>query len=164
VDVDQAFRDAILNDQAKLVGRCRRFRCLRSKCVGAGQPARPNISAPTGSRSIHGATVLPTQARWGHARVADEARTGTWSIVGLTCAILAVVAAVWMYWVVVPGLILGVAAVVIGVVERRKGPSEIASVTLALGLTAVLLVPSVLFIADEAESYGQDCAVDPSDC
>jgi hypothetical protein len=49
--VDQAFRDAILNDQAlqkePLLGRCRRFRRLRRKCVGTGQAVTTEFQVPT---------------------------------------------------------------------------------------------------------------------
>jgi len=82
--------------------------------------------------------------------------------VGLACGVLAVLAAVWIYWLVLPGVILGIAAVVLGWRARRKGASEVGSVALALGIVAVLLVPSVIFIANDAENWGRDCALDPT--
>ena len=60
---------------------------------------------------MHGGTVLRTQTGWGYGVVADEAGTSRWPIVGLVCAILAVLTAVWIYWLVLPGLVLGAAAV-----------------------------------------------------
>ena len=87
-------------------------------------------------------------------------------MVALACGVLGVAAAVWMYWLVVPGVILGIAAIVLGLRARRDGPSEAGSVAAALGFVAILLVPSVLFVASESESYGRDCALNPtqSDC
>ena len=84
----------------------------------------------------------------------------------LVCGVLAVLAALWIYWLLLPGLILGVAAVVLGWRARREGGSEIGSVALALGVVAVLLVPAVILIANEAEDWGRDCALHPgkSDC
>jgi hypothetical protein len=52
VYVDQASRDATLNDQALLkellTRRCHRFRCLHRKCVDAGHVATTEFPAPTG--------------------------------------------------------------------------------------------------------------------
>jgi hypothetical protein len=81
--------------------------------------------------------------------------------VALACGVLAVVTAVWAYWLVLPGLILGLAAVVLGWRARRKGASEVGSIALTLGILAVLLVPSVVLIANDAENWGRDCALDP---
>ena len=72
------------------------------------------------------------------------------------------VAAVWAYWMVLPGLVLGAIAVVLGWRSRRNGKLEGGSVAIALGIAAILLVPSVLFIADEAEGWGRDCALNPA--
>ena len=82
--------------------------------------------------------------------------------IGLVCGVLAVVTAVWIYWMVLPGVVLGVAAVVLGWRARRNGGSEVASVALALGIVAILLVPSVIIVADGAEEWGRDCALDPT--
>ena len=79
---------------------------------------------------------------------------------------LGIAGAVWVYWLVVPGIVLGVAAVVIGLRARRRSDREAGSVAVALGITAVLLVPSVLFVVDGAEDWGRTCALTPSnpDC
>ena len=86
--------------------------------------------------------------------------------VALACGVLGVLAAVWTFWLILPGVVLGLAAVVLGLRARRDGGSEGGSVAVALGIVAVLLVPSVLFVASESESYGRDCALNPtsSDC
>jgi len=83
-------------------------------------------------------------------------------LVALGCGILGVAAAVWAYWLILPGLILGSVAIVLGWLTRRNGSQEGGSVAVALGIAAILLVPSVLFIADGAESWGRDCALDPT--
>jgi hypothetical protein len=80
----------------------------------------------------------------------------------LACGILAVVAAVWVYWLILPGVVFGALAVVLGLLARRSGSQEGGSVAIALGITAILLVPSVLFIVTEAEGWGRDCALDPT--
>jgi O-antigen ligase len=82
--------------------------------------------------------------------------------VALACGVLAILTAVWIYWLVLPGVILGLAAVVLGWRARRKEGSEVGSVALALGIVAILLVPSVIVIANDAEDWGRDCALDPT--
>jgi hypothetical protein len=81
--------------------------------------------------------------------------------VALACGVLAVLTAVWIYWLVLPGVVLGLAAVVLGWLARRKGAGEVGSIALTLGIVAVLLVPSVILIANDAEDWGRDCALDP---
>jgi hypothetical protein len=83
-------------------------------------------------------------------------------LIALACGILGVAAAVWVYWLILPGVILGTVAIVLGLLTRRQGSREGGSVAIALGIAAILLVPSVLFIADEAESWGRDCALNPT--
>jgi predicted PurR-regulated permease PerM len=83
-------------------------------------------------------------------------------LIALPCGILGVVAAVWVYWLILPGVILGALAVVLGWLARRSRSHEGSSVAIALGITAILLVPSVLYIVTEAESWGRDCALDPT--
>lgn len=86
----------------------------------------------------------------------------TQSMIALVCGVLGVVAAVWVSWLILPGVILGAVAVVLGWRSRRKEGSERGSVAMALGIVAILLVPSVLAVADGAEDWGRDCALDPT--
>jgi hypothetical protein len=83
-------------------------------------------------------------------------------LIALACGILGVAAAVWVYWLILPGVTLGAVAVGLGWLTRRSGNREGGGVAIALGIAAILLVPSVLFIADAAESWGRDCALDPA--
>ncbi len=53
------------------------------------------------------------------------------------CGVLGVIAAVWVYWMILPGLILGAVAVVLGWRTRRNGASERGSVAIALGIVAI---------------------------
>jgi hypothetical protein len=91
----------------------------------------------------------------------EQVRTKSPSI-ALACGVLGVLAAVWFYWMVVPGVILGAIAVVLGWRSRRNGASELGSVAIALGIVAILLVPSVLSVAHNAENWGRDCALEPA--
>ena len=70
--------------------------------------------------------------------------------------------AVWTYWLIIPGVLLGAVAVVLGWRSRRNGGSELGSAAIALGIVAILLVPSVFAVTDEAEKWGRDCALDPT--
>jgi hypothetical protein len=87
-------------------------------------------------------------------------------VAGVVCGGLGILAAVWAYWLLVPGVVFGVAAIVIGARGRRRGAREAGSVAVALGIVAVLLVPAVLAIVDDAEDWGRHCALNPSnpDC
>lgn len=91
----------------------------------------------------------------------SESSKPSLALIALGCGVLGVVAAVWIYWLVVPGVVLGIAAVLLGWRSRRGRASEPASVAIALGLVAILLVPSVMAIADSAENWGRDCESDP---
>jgi hypothetical protein len=84
----------------------------------------------------------------------------------LICGVLGVISAVFLYWLIVPGVVLGLAAVVFGWRARRGGVSEGGSVALALGIVALLLVPSVILIIDAADDYARECALNPTkpDC
>lgn len=83
-------------------------------------------------------------------------------LIALACGILGMAAAVWAYWMILPGVVFGAIAVVLGWRSRRGGKLEGGSVAIALGIAAILLVPSVLFIAHEAERWGRDCALNPT--
>ena len=81
----------------------------------------------------------------------------------LACGVLGVLAAVWAFWLVLPGVILGLAAIVLGWRARRNGGSEPGSIAVALGIVAILLVPSVLVVADGERDYARNCALNPTD-
>jgi hypothetical protein len=91
-----------------------------------------------------------------------EDRSGRAARFGLACGVLGTLSAVWAYWLVLPGLVLGLAAVALGWRSRDGARARLATVALTLGIVSVLLVPSVLFVADEAEDFGRDCGRDPS--
>ena len=82
--------------------------------------------------------------------------------IALACGVLGVLAAVWAYWMIVPGVILGAVAVALGLRIRREEGDRRGSVAVALGIVAILLVPSVLAVANDAENWGRDCAADPT--
>lgn len=93
-------------------------------------------------------------------------RSGVRPAAALTCGIVGVAGAVWAYWLILPGLVFGIAAIALGAWSRGRGAREVGSVAIALGIAAVLLVPSVLVVIDDAEDWGRDCALNPSnpDC
>jgi hypothetical protein len=95
------------------------------------------------------------ETQW-HGRAASAVASGA----------LGIAAAVWAYWLVAPGLVFGIIAVVLGAGSHRRGARVAGSVAVALGIVAVLLVPSVLFVVAEAEDWGRHCALDPTnpDC
>jgi hypothetical protein len=80
--------------------------------------------------------------------------------IAVACGALGVVAAVWAYWMILPALILGAVAIGLGWRIRRNEGGQRGSVAIALGIVAILLVPSVLAVADSAEEWGRDCALD----
>ena len=82
--------------------------------------------------------------------------------IALAFGVLGVLAAVWVYWLILPGLIFGAVAIVLGWRSRLNGASERGSVAIALGIVAILLVPSTWAVADAAEDWGRDCALDPT--
>ena len=82
--------------------------------------------------------------------------------IALAGGVLGALAAVWVYWLILPGVILGAVAVVLGLLTRRNGGSERGSVAIALGIVAILLVPAAWFIAESAEDWGRNCALDPT--
>lgn len=90
-------------------------------------------------------------------------RAVTLSRVAFWCGIIAILCAVLPpMFLLLPEFFLGIAAIVCGVIARRKGgPSERAAVGIALGIAGVLLVPTIVLVADEAENYGRDCGAHP---
>ena len=79
----------------------------------------------------------------------------------LGCAVLGFASTVLMYWLVVPGLVLGLAAVVLGWRARRRGNLQLATVAVTLGVATLILVPAFIMVAEGAEDWGRDCALHP---
>ena len=88
------------------------------------------------------------------------------STIGAVLGGLGIVAAVWAYWLVLPGAVFGLAAIGFGIAVRRTTGTGAGGIAIALGVVALFLVPSVLFVVDGAEDWGRECALDPSnpDC
>lgn len=83
----------------------------------------------------------------------------------LFSAVLGVAAVVYAYWLVVPAVVLGGAAVALGVAARRGGTLEgrgrdIATVAICLGAVAVLFTPVVLWHVKGGEDWGRHCALE----
>ena len=83
-------------------------------------------------------------------------------IAALACGVVGVVTAVLVYWLVLPGVLFGIAAVVLGWRARGGDAHEFGSVAMTLGIVAVLLVPAVISVAESAEDWGRDCALHPT--
>jgi hypothetical protein len=81
--------------------------------------------------------------------------------IAVGCGVIGLIVGFMMYWLVVPGVILGLAAVVLGVRARRSGSSELGSVAIALGVVGILLVPAFISVEDSGEDWGRDCALHP---
>ncbi|MDW3217551.1 MAG: hypothetical protein R8F63_02970 [Acidimicrobiales bacterium] len=81
----------------------------------------------------------------------------------IACGVLAVLAAVWAFWLVIPAVVFGLAAVFLGLRTRRRGSREAGSVALTLGIVALLVLPSVILIVDGESDYARNCALNPTD-
>jgi hypothetical protein len=91
-----------------------------------------------------------------------EAASSRVTIAAVVAGVAGVAAAFVLYWMVVPGVVLGLTAVALGAKSRRQGRKEVGSVAITLGIVAMLAVPAFLSTADVAEDWGRDCALDPS--
>lgn len=85
----------------------------------------------------------------------------------LASGILGLAALVIAYWLILPGIVFGLAAIVLGVMARRRGAGgpvgrDRATVAVTLGVVAVLMTPVILMHTSEAEDWGRDCALDPN--
>lgn len=96
------------------------------------------------------------QERGGHTQATAAIASGA----------LGIAAAVGAYWLVVPGVVLGIIAIALGAWSHRRSAREAGAVAVALGIVSVLLVPSVLFVVAEAEDWGRECTINPTnpDC
>lgn len=108
--------------------------------------------------------MATTEATVGETDTRSDHRS--WPMVGVVLGALGILAAVWAYWMIVPGIVFGIAAIVLGVRARRRSSSEAGSVAIALGIAALVLIPAVLVTVDGAEDWGRECALNPSnpDC
>ena len=92
-------------------------------------------------------------------------RTAT---VGFTCAVLGVLAALLMFWLWLPSIVLGAVGVALGILGRRRAVAggsarDLAVAAIALGIVAILLTPGANFISKGGEDYGRKCALIPQD-
>lgn len=87
---------------------------------------------------------------------------GRLSVAAVACGVLAFVAAGVFHFLIVPGIVLGLASIVLGWMARRRGSTERGAIAATLGVVAVLLVPIALGIEDSAEQWGRECALDPA--
>lgn len=95
------------------------------------------------------------------ARRADS--LAMWALI---IALLGVAAVIVAYWLIVPPVVLGLIAVIIGVIARRRvAPGarahDFATVAVCLGAVAMLFTPVVLTHTSAAEDWGRDCALHP---
>jgi TM2 domain-containing membrane protein YozV len=67
-----------------------------------------------------------------------------------------------MYWMIVPGVVLGLVAIGLGVKSLRQGQGAAAAVAVTLGVVGLLAIPAFLVAAEGAEDWGRDCALDPT--
>ena len=91
----------------------------------------------------------------------QDTTTGRLPAIAVACGVAGLLASFVMYWLVLPGIVLGLAAVGLGWRARAGGRREIGSVAIALGVVGVLLVPAFLQTATGAEDWGRDCALHP---
>ncbi len=86
-----------------------------------------------------------------------------WALVSAALGLVAVIVA---YWMVLPGVVLGLVAVIVGVIARRRAARggrarDIATVAVCLGAVAMLFTPVVLLQTSAAQDWGRDCALHP---
>jgi hypothetical protein len=79
----------------------------------------------------------------------------------LACGILGFMSTVVMYWLILPGLVLGLAAVLLGWRARRRGELQLTTIAITLGVVTMILVPAFVIVAEGAEDWGRDCALHP---
>ena len=88
-----------------------------------------------------------------------------WALVSSAFALLAVMVT---YWLIVPAVVLGLLAIVLGRIARRRAAlgargRDIATVAMCLGAVAVVFTPVVLMQTSAAEDWGRDCALHPEE-
>jgi len=97
---------------------------------------------------------------------ADSGSADSLALWALVTAALGVAAVTVAYWLVLPAVVLGLVAVILGVVARRRAGlgargRDMATVAVCLGAVAVLFTPVVLMQTSGAEDWGRDCALHP---
>ena len=99
---------------------------------------------------------------------ADLSARGAHSLAlwALVSAVLGVVGVIVFYWLVLPAVLLGLIAVILGVIARRRtAPGarghDMATVAVCLGAVAMVFTPVVLMQTSAAEDWGRDCALHP---
>jgi hypothetical protein len=84
----------------------------------------------------------------------------------LGSAALGVVSVIVIYWAIVPAVLFGLVAVIVGIMARQRAERggrarDIAIVAVCLGAVAMLFTPVVLMHTHAAEDWGRDCALRP---
>ena len=93
-------------------------------------------------------------------------RANSLAVWALVTAALGLAAVVIAYWTVVLPVVLGLAAVILGLIARRRAvrsnrTHELATVAICLGAVAILFTPVALMQTSAAEDWGRDCALHP---
>lgn len=99
---------------------------------------------------------------------AESSKKNQPALVGLVAGIFAVAALGAIFWIIVPSVALGLLALVLGIVGRRRalkgaGRRDMAVVAIVLGLVAALGTPWAALVSESGEDYGRQCALNPSD-
>lgn len=99
---------------------------------------------------------------------AGDVGTDRTATVAITCAVLGVLAALLMFWLWLPSIVLGAIGLGLGIVGRRRAVAggsarDLAVAAIALGIVAILLTPSANLISKGGEDYGRNCALNPQD-
>jgi len=97
----------------------------------------------------------------------SEAQAQKLTMGAIACAVLGLAALVMAYWLVLPSIVFGIGAIVLGVMARRRSGDtqpgrDRATIAVTLGVVAVLMTPVILMHTAEAEDWGRDCAHDPN--
>ncbi len=87
-------------------------------------------------------------------------------LIALACGVLAAILSVAMFWMVIPSVGLGIAAIVLGL-RSKPGDTgkgrEFAAAAIALGIVGILGTGGSWITSASGEDYGRDCALDPGD-
>ena len=92
---------------------------------------------------------------------------GRLPVAALACGVVAIVAAAIAFWLIVPAVVLGLAAVFLGLRGRKRAGvdprgRELAAAGIALGVAAILLLPAMHAVSKGGESFGRGCAINPT--